>query len=90
MSAKRPKKKKLSKRVSASLTRWLKKQNPAFKRASGIAVRKNKNRSITITPVAIGKRGKRRNVAQGFYDQTGFHPIRKSKDYDPDRAGDEY
>jgi hypothetical protein len=31
----------------------------------------------------------RRNVAQGFFDQTGFHPIRSSADYDPDRAGDD-
>jgi hypothetical protein len=33
--------------------------------------------------------GRRRNVAQGFFDQTGFHPIRSSADYDPDRAGDD-
>jgi hypothetical protein len=32
---------------------------------------------------------RRRNVAQGYYDQTGFHPIRSSPDYDPDRAGDD-
>lgn len=32
---------------------------------------------------------KRRNVAQGYVDSTGFHPIRKSGDYDPDRV-DEY
>jgi len=31
-----------------------------------------------------------RNIAQGFYDATGFHPIRSSSDYDPDRAGDDY
>jgi len=29
---------------------------------------------------------KRRNVYQGFYNETGFHPIRSSYDYDPDRA----
>jgi hypothetical protein len=29
-----------------------------------------------------------KNVAQGFYNATGFHPIRSSWDYDPDRAGD--
>ena len=34
----------------------------------------------------IGKR----NVAMGFYDLSGFHPLRRSADYDPDRAGDEY
>jgi hypothetical protein len=31
-----------------------------------------------------------KNVAAGFVDATGFHPIRRSPDYDPDRAGDEY
>lgn len=34
--------------------------------------------------------GIRRNIAQGYYDGTGFHPIRASADYDPDRAGDSY
>lgn len=32
----------------------------------------------------------RRNVEAGYYDATGFHPIRASRDYDADRAGDEY
>ncbi|MBO0801099.1 MAG: hypothetical protein J2P31_19960, partial [Blastocatellia bacterium] len=27
----------------------------------------------------------RRNVQMGYWDMTGFHPIRKSSDYDPDR-----
>ena len=31
-----------------------------------------------------------KNIAAGFYDAGGFHPIRSSADYDPDRAGDEY
>jgi hypothetical protein len=31
-----------------------------------------------------------KNVAAGFYNATGFHPIRSSSDYDPDRAGDDY
>jgi hypothetical protein len=31
-----------------------------------------------------------KNVAAGFYDSSGFHPIRSSSDYDPDRAGDQY
>lgn len=32
-----------------------------------------------------------KNIAEGFYDSTGFHPIRKAKDYDPTkvRAGGE-
>jgi hypothetical protein len=33
---------------------------------------------------------KRQNIQAGYYDQHGFHPIRWSKDYDPDRAGDDY
>ena len=33
---------------------------------------------------------RKRNVAMGFYDATGFHPLRSSPDYDPDRAGDDY
>lgn len=32
----------------------------------------------------------KRNIAAGYYDSTGFHPIRSSPDYDPDRAGDDY
>ncbi len=31
-----------------------------------------------------------KNVAAGWYNETGFHPIRRSPDYDPDRAGDDY
>lgn len=31
-----------------------------------------------------------RNVQAGFYDSAGFHPLRRSADYDPDRAGDDY
>ena len=27
----------------------------------------------------------RRNVERGFYNATGFHPLRRSRDYDPDR-----
>lgn len=29
-----------------------------------------------------------RNIAQGFYDASGFHPIRASEDYDPATAGE--
>lgn len=31
-----------------------------------------------------GVRSRRRNVSEGFYDATGFHPIRRSSDYDPE------
>jgi hypothetical protein len=34
------------------------------------------------------KTRRRRNVAQGFYDSSGFHPIRASADYDPAIAGE--
>lgn len=36
------------------------------------------------------KRVTRKNVEAGFWNATGFHPIRSSRDYDADRAGDEY
>ncbi|HUD74591.1 MAG TPA: hypothetical protein VMQ76_05915 [Terracidiphilus sp.] len=28
------------------------------------------------------------NVSEGFYDATGFHPIRSSADYSPAKAGE--
>lgn len=31
----------------------------------------------------------RRNVQQGFFDGSGFHPIRASKDYDSSRLFDD-
>jgi hypothetical protein len=31
---------------------------------------------------------RRKNVAEGFYNATGFHPIRASYDYSPGRAGE--
>lgn len=47
---------------------------------------------ITVRPLAhiMNPAKRRRNIAQGYYDATGFHPIRSSSDYDPDRAGDDY
>lgn len=30
------------------------------------------------------------NISMGFYDATGFHPIRASYDYDEDRVGEDY
>jgi len=32
--------------------------------------------------------GRKKNVEMGFYDATGFHPIRASKDYSGARAGE--
>lgn len=37
---------------------------------------------------AIKKTAKRRNVQQGFYDASGFHPIRASADYSQSVAGE--
>ena len=48
------------------------------------------NGSGKTNVVFNGRRGRRRNIQQGFWNATGFHPIRASWDYDPDRAGDEY
>ena len=90
------KKKSARKRVSAALSGFLKQQNPAFRHANAIRVKKNKNGSVTMSPVQVlkkknGKKARRvKNVERGFYNATGFHPLRSSKDYDPDRAGDEY
>jgi hypothetical protein len=33
---------------------------------------------------------RRINVERGFWNATGFHPLRRSRDYDEDRAGDDY
>ena len=54
--------------------------------ASGIIIDRKKGKVHIVNP------GKPRllNISQGFYDASGFHPIRSSSDYDPDRAGDEY
>lgn len=49
------------------------------------AVRFNRNGTVTVKT-----RSNPRNVQAGFYDATGFHPLRASSDYDPDRAGDDY
>ena len=78
------KKKKVSprKRISAALSQFLRKQNPAFKKASAVQVKRNaKTGGVTFTPV-------RTNISEGWYDATGFHPIRAAKDYDYSRAGE--
>lgn len=49
---KRLKKKKLSKRVPAALSRWLKRQNPGkMKGVTKVRVKKLKGGGVTITPV---------------------------------------
>lgn len=94
--AKKKKKKSATKRISAALASFLRKQNPAFKQANAVRVKKSKSGAISFSPVRVLRRrttkgGRRvKNVERGFYNATGFHPLRSSKDYDPDRAGDEY
>ena len=74
--------KKVEKRISAALSRFLKKQNPAMKRAQGVRVEKLKGGVLKLIPV-------RRNISEGFMDSGGtFHPIRGAKDYNRKRAGE--
>ena len=47
--------------------------------ASGIIIDRKRGKVHIINP------GRIQNIAQGYYDGTGFHPIRASSDYDPDR-----
>jgi hypothetical protein len=51
--------------------------------ASGVIIDKKRGKVHIINP------GKVKNIAQGYYDATGFHPIRSSTDYDPDRLFDD-
>ena len=51
--------------------------------ASGVIIDKKKGKIHIINP------GKLQNIAQGYYDSTGFHPIRASADYDSDRLSDD-
>ena len=53
----------------------------------------NRDGSVTLAiPDSVMRRAnprRSRNVAQGFFDQSGiFHPIRASADYDESRGGD--
>ena len=51
--------------------------------ASGVIIDKKNGKVHILNP------GKVRNIAQGFYDATGFHPIRSSGDYDSGRLFDD-
>lgn len=74
--------KKSPKRISAALSRYLKKMNPAKMRGvSHVRVRKLKNGGLTITPV-------RSNIAEGYMAGGIFHPIRASYDYSVLRSGE--
>lgn len=56
------------------------------------AVRFNDDGTVSLMTDGGGvlsNRGRRRNVAAGFYDEDGyFHPIRASYDYSRSRAGE--
>lgn len=57
------------------------------------AVRLNRNGTISLKVSSATARKlnpRKRNVEMGFYNATGFHPIRSSHDYDPDLASDDY
>lgn len=57
------------------------------------AVRLNRNGTISIKVSSATARKlnpRKRNVEMGFYNATGFHPIRSSHDYDPDLASNDY
>lgn len=57
--------------------------------ASFVKVDKAKGKVHILTTKAKNPSTRRqKNIAMGFYDATGFHPIRASEDYDPDRSGD--
>jgi hypothetical protein len=51
--------KKIEKRISAALSRFLKKQNPAFKKAAGVRVQKLKGGVIKLTPIRSNPATKR-------------------------------
>lgn len=57
----------------------------AHKLAQSVANKTRKPVAIVRNP---GKIKTARNIEAGFYNATGFHPIRSSRDYDQDRADD--
>ena len=82
--------KRAPKRISAALSRFLKKMNPAKMRGvKMVRVKKLKGGGVTITPVRK-KSARRRNesISEGYYNETGFHPIRSADDYDPEAVGE--
>ena len=92
MATKRRKKRKASatKRISAALTRYLRKMNPSkMKGVTHVRVKKLTGGGLTIIPVrTIGNPRRRRNISEGFYSGGVFHPIRASYDYNVMRSGD--
>ena len=51
MATKRKTKRATRKRVSAALVRFLRKQNPAFKKAAGVRVQRLKGGAMKLTPI---------------------------------------
>jgi hypothetical protein len=79
----------------------VKRLNPHHRRAgNGSGTGRRRNRRMTPKQIkffgtrrqkaALRSSRRRRNVERGFYNRTGFHPLRRSVDYDPDRASDDY
>ena len=89
-------KKSATKRISAALSRYLKKMNPAkMKGVTHVRVRKLQGGGVTILPVhsngPVRRRFPRRrneSISEGYYNKTGFHPIRSADDYDPEAVGE--
>lgn len=73
-----------------------KRAKSAKRKATATASHKRKVSSRRATTRRLASRAikkaaksrKRRNIQQGFYDSSGFHPIRASSDYDPGIAGE--
>jgi len=73
-------KKSKQKRIAAALKKYLQLQNPG-KKIGGAAVQKLKGGALKITPI-------KGNIAEGFYRDGVFHPIRSAYDYNVVRAGE--
>ena len=72
--ARKTKRRRAPKSVPTAVINWLKRSNPAFKRARNVRVKKLRG--------AV-------NIAAGFVDDEGiFHPIRASHDYSAKGAGE--
>lgn len=60
---------------------------PRLKRVKKSSSAPKRNAKPTAKKKANSKAPPRKNVEMGFWDDTGFHPIRASSDYDDSRAG---
>ena len=62
--------------------------NPSTKPLGILTVRGRSRKNAKSKAKSLLRRLFGRNVAEGFYDSTGFHPIRASRDYSKARAGE--